>query len=76
MDMGYTFIVVDGQNPFFICPDGMLIYLVVENYIPYLVPGSEYCMLRKQAGSMSFCCASPTTSTNSQPGVPGKASSE
>ena len=41
MDMGSTFIVVDGQNPFSICPDGMLMYLVVETYIPDLVPGSE-----------------------------------
>ena len=59
MEIGDTFIWPYGQNPFFIRPDRMLMHLVVENYIPYLAPGSEYCKPRKPAGSMSLLLCFP-----------------
>ena len=39
MELGYTFIWPTGQNPYFIRPDGMIVHLTVEHYIPYLFLG-------------------------------------
>ena len=41
MGLGYAFIWHTAQEPYFIRPDGMVIDLTVENYIPYLVPNSK-----------------------------------
>ena len=73
MDSGYTFIWPTGQDPFFIRPDGMLVHLTVENYIPYLAPKSSHCKHCKATGSMSFKCATPVVfrdeSESGEPGV-------
>ena len=39
MELGYTFIWPTRQNPYFIRPDGMIVHLTVEHYIPYLFLG-------------------------------------
>ena len=43
MEMGYTFMWPNGQNPFFIGLNGMIIHLAVEHYSPYLLPGERRC---------------------------------
>ena len=69
--MGYTCIWPDGHKPFFMRPVGQPIYLVVKSFIPYAVPGSEYCKSRKTTGTISFCCASSAVSTDDKPGELG-----
>ena len=73
MDSGYTFSWPTGQDPFFIRPDGMLVHLTSENYIPYLAPKSSHCKHCKATGSMSFKCATPVVfreeSKSGEPGV-------
>ena len=73
MEMGYTLIWPSGQSPFFIRPDGMIIHLVVEHYIPYLVPGEKRCKPQRPTGSMTFCSATPAPSSDHQPDVSGEA---
>ena len=54
MEMGYTFVWPTSQDPYFIRPDGMIIRLMVENYIPYLVPNARQCKPRKPSGTRIF----------------------
>ena len=44
---------------------------MVENYIPYLVPGDKRCKPQKPTGSMTFCSVAPAPSAKLQPGVSG-----
>ena len=72
MEMGYTFIWPTGHNPFFIRPDGMIVHLTVENYIPYPIPGSSHCKPKKSTESMTFCRAYQVISREKQKsGNPG-----
>ena len=43
-------------------PDGTIVHLTVDNYIPYLVPKNNHCKPRKATGTMSFKCATPVVS--------------
>ena len=71
MEMRYTFMWPGGQSPFLIRPDGMIIHLVVEHYIPYLVPGEKRCKPQRPTGSMTFCRVAPAPSSNLQSDVSG-----
>ena len=75
MELGYTFIRPTNQSPYAIRPDGMIIHLAIENYIPYLVPSSAHCTPRKPSGTRMFCSPPISTSMASQSGAldrPGK----
>ena len=43
MDMGYSFVWLQGKNPYFMCPDGKIVELRVRDNIPYLMGGSDDC---------------------------------
>jgi hypothetical protein len=72
MEMGYTFVWPTSQDPYFIRPDGMIIRLMVENYIPYLVPNARHCKPRKPSGTRIFCSPSTSTITNARSGAPDR----
>jgi hypothetical protein len=70
MEMGYTFVWPTSQDPYFIRPDGMIIRLMVENYMSYLVPNARHCKPRKPSGTRIFCSTSTSTIMNAQSGAP------
>ena len=43
MDMGYSFVWMQGKNPHWICPNGMIVELEVRDNIPCLKGGSSDC---------------------------------
>ena len=69
MEMGYTFMWPTAQEPYFIRPDGVVIRLTVEDYIPYLVPNSSHCKLSKPSGTRVFCTHSASVSMRNQSGA-------
>ena len=69
--LGYTFVRPKGESPFCVRPDGTIICLVGDNYIPYLIPRSGHCKPCKPTGAMSVSCSSTMSPTGVQPGKPG-----
>jgi hypothetical protein len=50
----------------------MIIRLLVENYIPYLIPNARQCKPRKPSGTRIFCSTSTSTILNAQSGAPDR----
>ncbi len=57
MDMGYSFVWLQGRNPYFICPDGKIVELRVRDNIPYLMTGNEDCQPKDADNTQSIPCA-------------------
>ena len=57
MEMGYSFVWLNGQAPNFICPDGMIVELIVRDNIPYLRPGKSECIPQIPSSAHQVPCA-------------------
>jgi hypothetical protein len=60
MEMGYSFVWLSDQDPYFVCPDGMIVELEVRDNIPYLQAGSKDAAPKLAVATQSVpCAASP-----------------
>ena len=87
MKKGYTFIWPARSLPYFILPNGNLVYLEVIGDIPYLRPGARECRPRAPTGGICFACGcvrqrshcpacDPLAAESGEPdAVPGEAAS-
>ena len=85
MKMGYSFIWPARGLPYFILPNGNLVYLEVIGDIPYLRPGARESRPRAPTGGICFACGcvrqrshcpacEPLVAESGQPdAVPGEA---
>jgi hypothetical protein len=58
MHLGYSFIWLAGQKPYFVTPGGTIVHLEVKDDIPYILVGSEECAPQDAAGTRRVPCAS------------------
>ena len=57
MHLGYSFIWLAGQKPYFVTPGGTIVHLEVKDDIPYIRVGSAECAPQDAAGTRRVPCA-------------------
>ena len=57
MEMGYSFVWLADQDPYFVCPDGSIVEFEVGDNIPYLRAGSRGCAPKASSNTQSVPCA-------------------
>ncbi len=57
MEMGYSFVWIADQDPYFVCPDGSIVEFEVRDNIPYLRAGSSDCAPNIGSNTQSVPCA-------------------
>ncbi|WP_288992891.1 hypothetical protein [uncultured Marinobacter sp.] len=57
MEMGYSFVWLADQDPYFVCPDGTIVEFEVKDNIPYLRAGAKRCAPKPGPNKQSVPCA-------------------